>query len=264
MTAYAGNIPGTMIAASRHDTSDEALLLAAQAGDAVAFVELSDRHSNRILHRLHRLTRSWEDAEDALQEALLKAFLHLAEFEGRSKFSTWLTRIAINSALMIMRKRRVRPEVPLDNSSEGSEVWRPWDIPDRSNGPENELVLNESREMLRNAAHRLPPRIRDVVELYYSQDFSMAEVAQTLGISVAAAKSRMLRARVVLRKAVNRPRKIPSFQYVLTESRPDRDPAEALAGVSTIMWGKGPFSPSACQQSATRTQKVPSGTCAAS
>jgi len=218
MTAYVGNIPGPMIATRRHETCDEALLLAAQAGDAVAFVELSDRHSKRILHRLHRLTGSWEDAEDALQEALLKAFLHLANFEGRSKFSTWLTRIAINSALMIMRRRRVRPEVPLDNSSEDSEVWRLWEIPDRSNGPEKELVLNESREMLRDAVHRLPPRIRDVVELYHSQDCSMVEVAQTLGISVAAAKSRLMRARVALRKSVKRPRKIPPFQYVLSES----------------------------------------------
>ena len=220
MTAYAGNIPGAMLAASRHETCDEALVLAAQAGDSVAFVELTDRHSNRILHRLRRLTGSWEDAEDALQEALLKAFLHLAEFEGRSQFSTWLTKIAVNSALMIMRRRRVRPEVPLDNSSEDSEVWRLWEIPDRSNGPEREFVLNESREMLRNAVHRLPPPIRDAVDLYYSQDHSMAEVAQTLGISVAAVKSRVLRARVAVRKSVNRPRKTLSFQYVRTESTP--------------------------------------------
>ena len=86
--------------------SDEALVISAKAGMHLAYAELCRRHSTSIFRTIHRITRSEEDAEDGLQESLLKAFIHLNRFDGRSKFSTWLTRIAINSALMIVRKKR--------------------------------------------------------------------------------------------------------------------------------------------------------------
>ena len=94
--------------------SDEAIVISAKAGMHLAYTELCRRHSTSIFRTIFRITRSEEDAEDGLQELLLKAFLHLKKFDGRSKFSTWLTRIAINSALMIVRKKRAHPESPFD------------------------------------------------------------------------------------------------------------------------------------------------------
>src|ERR1700734_3495661 len=94
--------------------SDEALVISAKAGMHLAYAKLCRRHSSSILRSIHRITRSEEDAEDGLQESLLKAFIHLNKFDGRSKFPTWLTRIAINPALIIVRKKRAPPERPFD------------------------------------------------------------------------------------------------------------------------------------------------------
>ena len=105
------------------DMSDELLVSAAQAGDAYAFAELKDRHANKLLSRIYRITRNWQDAEDVLQESLMKAFLHLPTFESRSSFSSWITRIAINSALMLLRKRR-GVEVSIDAlARDGEPAW---------------------------------------------------------------------------------------------------------------------------------------------
>src|ERR1700684_1853825 len=106
------------------------LLSAAQAGHEWAFVELCYRHSRSILFTLSRITKNKEDAEDAFQESILKAFIHFGNFNRASSFSTWLTRISINSALMILRKRRVRPEVSIDEPIDGSTTLQ-WEIADR-------------------------------------------------------------------------------------------------------------------------------------
>ena len=109
------------------DLSDELLVSAAQAGDASAFVELKERHVNKLLWRIYRITRNWQDAEDVLQESFLKAFVHLPGFEGRSSFSSWITRIAINSALMLLRKRRV-VEISIDAFASDGETWSGWKL----------------------------------------------------------------------------------------------------------------------------------------
>ena len=89
------------------DSVDDAMLVAvARSGDSSAFVELSKRHSRRVLHRIYRMTNNWQDAEDVLQESMIRAFVHLHTFECRASFSTWLTSIAINSALMFLRKKK--------------------------------------------------------------------------------------------------------------------------------------------------------------
>jgi RNA polymerase sigma-70 factor (ECF subfamily) len=107
--------------------NDELLVLAAQSGDTAAFVELRRRHATKLLRTTYRVTRNWEDAEDALQDSFLKAYLHLNKFENRSTFASWLTRIAINSALMILRKKRPY-EISIDATRDGFEAGDRWDL----------------------------------------------------------------------------------------------------------------------------------------
>ena len=181
------------------EISDEALVSTAKSGDANAFVELSKRHSNRVLLTTYRITRNWQDAEDALQDSLLKAFSHLNGFQQKSSFATWLTRIAINSALMILRKKRVCVEVSIDGSDDPDDKYERWEARSLTEDPESRFARSEREELLRNAILRLPPVCREVVELRQAKDYSAREIAQALGISVAAVKSRLSRARLTLR-----------------------------------------------------------------
>jgi RNA polymerase sigma-70 factor (ECF subfamily) len=190
---------GAVIGRSLKEMSDEWLVLAAKDGNANAFVELRDRHSSKILRATYRITRNREDAEDALQESFLKAFLHLNKFEGRSSFSSWVTRIAINTSLMIMRKKRRNKELsidPSDNDCESYDSWEPFDLRE---DPERHYERHERAELLRGAIRRLRPALRTAVELQQAQEYSMQELADSLGISLAAAKSRLLRARLSMR-----------------------------------------------------------------
>jgi len=183
------------------DLSDELLVSAAQAGDAVAFVELKDRHANKLLLRIYRITRNWQDAEDVLQESLMKAFTHLPTFEGRSSFSSWLTRIAINSALMVLRKRR-GIELSIDGLHGGGEVRSSWEPLDHRRSPEEAYAQWEAEQQLSAAIARLGPQLRKAIELRQTADCSTREVASALGISVSAAKSRLQRAKAGLRTSM--------------------------------------------------------------
>jgi RNA polymerase sigma-70 factor (ECF subfamily) len=178
-------------------TSDESLVSAAKAGMPTAYAELCHRHSTKVFRTVQRITRNKEDAEDALQDALLKAFTHLHTFDGRSSFSTWLTRIAINSALMMLRKKRTQAEISFD-----CETWSHLQIPDPAFDPERHLCEREREFRLRHAVQRLPPVLRGVTEIRYSQDISVIEVAALTSVSVAAAKSRLIRARKLLLHAL--------------------------------------------------------------
>jgi RNA polymerase sigma factor (sigma-70 family) len=184
------------------DLSDELLVSAAQAGDASAFVELKDRHANKLLSRIYRITRNWQDAEDVLQESFLKAFVHLPGFEGRSSFLSWITRIAINSALMLLRKRRV-VEISIDAFASDGEAWSGWEIVDIRTTPEEAYAQREVEQHLRSAIRRLRPALRNVVHLRRSEDYPTSEIAAALGISVAAAKSRLMRAKTALRASMS-------------------------------------------------------------
>jgi RNA polymerase sigma-70 factor (ECF subfamily) len=179
--------------------SDEWLVAAARDGNANAFVELRERHSLKILRTTYRITRNWEDAEDALQDSFLKAFLHLNKFEGRSSFSSWVTRIAINTSLMIMRKKRRNKELSIDAGDNECESYDGWEPPDLREDPERRYARHERAELLRGAIRRLPPALRTAVELQQAQEYSVQELADSLGISLAAAKSRLLRARFSMR-----------------------------------------------------------------
>lgn len=182
-------------------SNDEMLVAAAKSGESRAFSELWNRHSKKIFNTMYRVTRNRQDAEDALQDAFLKAFLHLNNFDGRSSFSTWLTRIAINSALMILRKKRAHPEVSMDASADG-ESWQNWEVPDRRVNIEEHYVRSERERHLKRAIRRLRPALRNVIEIQQTHDGSVKEIAEMAGISVAATKSRLLRARTVLRRSL--------------------------------------------------------------
>jgi len=183
------------------EENDTLLVLAARSGDAIAFVELSRRHSKRTLLMLYRITRNWQDAEDMLQESLMKAFLHLDAFEGKASFSTWFTRIAINSALMLLRRRRGVLEIAIDGTDNpGIDVK--VDLTDSGDDPEQCYARQQREAMMKLAVSQLPAGLRAVIELEHAGDLSNKEIARCLGISESAVKSRLLRARIAIRKSV--------------------------------------------------------------
>jgi RNA polymerase sigma-70 factor (ECF subfamily) len=182
-----------------NEMSEELLLSAAKSGDAVAFVELSKRHSNKILRRAYRIVKNWQDAEDVLQESLMRAFLHLKDFEERSSFSSWLTRIAINFALMSLRKKRGHIEISMEAINDDQGIGYRWEPKDPAESPESQCSRRERDGLLQGAIQRLPPTLRHVVQLKLIDGRSGEELAQTLGISVPAAKSRLARAKTALR-----------------------------------------------------------------
>lgn len=178
---------------------EELLVSAARSGNTSAFNELYERHSKKVFPRIYRITKNREDAEDVLQEAALRAFLHLESYEGRSSFLTWLTRIAINSALMALRKRR-NNQISIEQMSDDEETSRPWEPCDDGETPEARYVRCEREALLMNAIQRLPHIFREIVELQRSDEYSTTQIAEELGISLSAAKSRLMRARKSLRR----------------------------------------------------------------
>jgi RNA polymerase sigma factor (sigma-70 family) len=172
------------------------LLAAAKLGHNEAFESLVRPHSKSIFRAIYRITKNREDAEDALQDSLLKAFAHLKSFDHRSQFSTWLRRIAINSALTIVRKKRSA----LGRSGDFHEDFDLSTIPDRALTPEARVSQKERRAIVRNAILALPPAIRQAFELQKLHGLSVAETAHKLGLSLAAVRSRLFRAKASLRQ----------------------------------------------------------------
>ena len=179
----------------------EELLEAARSGEATAFEKLCAPTKARIYQTLHRITKNHEDAEDALQESFLSAYMNLHRFDGRSSFSTWLTRIGINAALMTLRKKRTHRELPIDGPGETGERAAYFEAPDHAPNPEERFARQEREVLVREAVRSLRPTIRKALELGQMQEKSMRETAQMLGISVAAAKARLFHARAALRKS---------------------------------------------------------------
>jgi RNA polymerase sigma-70 factor (ECF subfamily) len=182
-------------------STDEVLVAAAKLGDHPAFAELWERHSNTTFRLAYRITKNREDAEDVVQDVWMKAHTHLHTFCGKAKFSTWLTRITINSSLMILRRKRAHPESAMEFKD--GESWQKWEIADRTQDTETLYAANCRAERLRLAVSRLRPSLRCVVEIYHFGDFSVKTTAGVTGISIAAAKSRLLRAKAVLRRALS-------------------------------------------------------------
>jgi len=199
-----------VIAQCLNATDEDVLVSAARAGDRSAFVELYERHSRKVMPRIYRITKNREDAEDAFQDAVLRAFVHVKSFEGRSNFASWLTRIATNSALMVLRKRRRGAEISIDQMGDDDESSRPWELLDNSETPEACYARREGEQLLRNAIERLPGIFREAVELHHAREYSTGQVAAELGISLSAAKSRLMRARRTVRRRLSgaRPRAV--------------------------------------------------------
>ena len=180
--------------------SEEQLIAAAKSGRRPPFGELCERHMKQVSRVTRRIVRSREDAEDAAQECFLSAFVHLKDFDGRSQFATWLTRIAINAALMKLRKKRGLQEVSMDEPNPSSEPVAQREFRDDAPDPEESCSARERRRILKSAISGLQPRARRVVELHQLQEHSLRETAQILGISTAAVKTRMFHARVALHR----------------------------------------------------------------
>ena len=183
-----------------HASEDAVLVAAAKKGEATAFVVLVERHERKILAVARRITRTREDAEDVVQQSLQKAFFHLYQFEGRSSFSTWLTRIAINEARMLQRGSRNLREVSIDDSNANEETASALQIPDSSPDPEASFSQRESARILSLAIKELPPGTRKAIQLHELEERSTDEAARIMGISVSALKGRMFHGRKKLRE----------------------------------------------------------------
>jgi RNA polymerase sigma-70 factor, ECF subfamily len=191
-----------------------ALVDAAKKGDIKAFEELVRRYDRNVFRIAQHITQNREDAEDVVQDAFLKAYGNLAQFQGQSKFYTWLVRIAVNEALMKLRRRRPERTVSLDQDVETDEDTIPREVADWSPNPEQQYNQAELRELLQKTIQGLPSGFRTVFVLRDVEGLSTEETAEALGLSIPAVKSRLLRARLQLRERLNK-----YFKRRTTESR---------------------------------------------
>jgi RNA polymerase sigma-70 factor (ECF subfamily) len=155
-----------------------------------------------------RITRNREDAEDIVQQSFQKAFINLQKFEGDSLFSTWLTRIAINEARMLLRRRRGSREVPIEESSMKAESALPLQFPDSAPNPEDSCLDREQEQVLSAALNKLRPGIRKAIELRDLGELSTGETALVMGLSVAAVKGRVFHGRKKLRETLKQSPKV--------------------------------------------------------
>jgi len=184
---------------------DESLLVReAKAGNYAAFEELVNRYEKKIYRLGMNITGNREDAEDVLQEAFLKAFEHLPEFREDSRFYTWIVRIAVNEALMKLRKRRTSREVPMEDSSDENGEVLVREFADWKPNPEQVYARAELEEILQGGVKALPEGFRTVFYLRDVEGLSTEETADLLNLSVSAVKARLFRARLRLREELSR------------------------------------------------------------
>ena len=179
---------------------ENGLVARARQGDGAAFGQLVDQYERRIYRMAQHITQNHEDAEDVLQETFLKAYEHLGSFEGNSKFYTWLVRIAVNEALMKLRKRKWDRAVWLDEPVETGDDLVTREIAVWDENPEQRFSQAELRQILDTAVQSLSPIYRSVFVLRDIEELSIEETAQALDLTVPAVKSRLLRARLQLRE----------------------------------------------------------------
>jgi RNA polymerase sigma-70 factor (ECF subfamily) len=176
------------------------LVSAAKAGDQRAFAELCRRHIPSLKRRIRRIIRNREDSEDILQDTLLSAYKHLSGFRAKSSFQSWIMTIATNNSLILLRKRRNHPETGLRFvTTDGKEV-EILEVSDSLPNPEEVYAKRQASHRVAQAVRLLPPVFRQVVERYHQDEVRLVEAANAIGITVAAAKSRLSRARNVLRR----------------------------------------------------------------
>src|SRR5438445_6810401 len=182
--------------------SDSALVTAARRGNTYAFEGLVLRHERRVFAVAPRITKNREDAEDVVQETFHKIFLHLDNFQETSRFSTWLTRIAITESLILLRRNRRVAEV-LPESPEGGVESISEAFVDQSPSPEESSWRRERTELLAEAINRLGPKVRRTILLSDIEERSAEETAELLGTSISALTARDFQGRRKLRRMVN-------------------------------------------------------------
>ena len=191
----------TSCSTTTNKSSDEVLVAATKRGDSRAFEELVLRHRQKVLAVAQRITNHREDAEDVAQETFHKAFLHLDAFQEKSQFSTWLTRIAMNEAFMLIRRRRGIVEVLPENLDDRMKA-SPEVFVDQSLNPEESCWQRERTEILAEAINRLGPKVRRTILLRDFEERSVQETARILGTSIGAVKARVFHGRRKLRRTL--------------------------------------------------------------
>lgn len=171
-------------------TSERVLMARCKAWDHIAFMELIRRGSPAALRTIRNIARNPADVDDVMQDTVVNAFNGVRFFDQRSTFSTWLTRIAINNALLLLRRRKNNKEISLEESDD-----RPLQVADHRISLEQVLIRNQSIEIVRRTIQALPSPLRDYVKQRYLEELPHREAASSLGISLSAGKSRSLRAR---------------------------------------------------------------------
>ena len=188
-----------------HLQNETELVTQARAGDVEAFTTLLQQYNRYVYRVAFHITENREDAEDVMQEAFCKAFTHMDQFQGNSLFYTWLVRIAVNEALAKVRRRGSEKVFSLDEPMDlGENKWVPREIEDWEDNPEQRYAKAELEDIISEAISRLPQPYRVVYLLRDVESLSTEEAAELLGLSVAAVKSRVRRARLMMREQLNR------------------------------------------------------------
>jgi RNA polymerase sigma-70 factor (ECF subfamily) len=214
-----------------------AFLAAAKRGDSAAFEILCKQSANTVFRVARRIMRNDEDAEDVVQESFQRAFIHLNSFNGDSRFSTWLSRIAINAALMKLRKKHRLWEVSLDESAEPEQPFSQIDVEDQGLNPEQLYAQKERQRILSEAMSDLTPGMRKAFELRELDERSTEETAQMMGISVGAVKARLFHGRRKLRERLKR--------YVGSAWTYGRDASQAIGNTRRV--SQDPAACNACE-----------------
>ena len=187
--------------AQRLHPSDNQLLSEAKSGDQHAFAELCLRYRGMLMNRIYRIVRHTEDTEDVLQETLLKAYQHLQTFRGTCSFSTWLVAIGTNVSLMLLRKRKTLRKNTCDVAADDGDTlvieWR-----DTAPDPEQRYMMYQTSQMVNRAVRRLSPQLRNLLEMYYKSELRLKDAAKIFGVSEGAVKSRISRARRMVRRSL--------------------------------------------------------------
>jgi len=181
-----------------------ALVERARAGELAAFDQLVRQYERQVFRIAQHITQNREDAQDVVQDAFFKAYQKLEQFQGNSKFYTWLVRIAVNEALMRLRKRRTAKTVSMDEDVQTEDGSLPRDFADWTPNPEQQYKQAELKEILQKTIQGLPPGFRTVFTLRDVEGLSTEETAEALNLSIPAVKSRLLRARLQLRERLSR------------------------------------------------------------
>ncbi len=192
------------IAGDAGEHPDLALVERVRAGDLAAYDTLVRKYERQVFRIAQHITQNREDAEDVMQDAFLKAYEKLDQFQGNAKFYTWLVRIAVNESLMRLRKRRTSKTVSMDEDLQTEEGSVPRDFADWAPNPEQNYDNSELSDILRRTINGLPRGFRVVFVLRDVENLSTEETAEALGLSVPAVKSRLLRARLQLRERLSR------------------------------------------------------------